>query len=63
MFAIFWNNKTKKIHGVNGSGRCPSGLNLEKLSSMGFNEQKRQGVYSPLWITVPGCAFCNQALI
>lgn len=54
MFCLYWNNTTKSIHGINGSGRCSSNLNLEKLAAMGYNEQNRPGDYSPLWITVPG---------
>jgi gamma-glutamyltranspeptidase/glutathione hydrolase len=33
LFAIVWDAKTRKLHGLNGSGRSPLGLSLERLQS------------------------------
>src|SRR3712207_6259139 len=31
IFAIVWDAETKKLHGLNGSGRSPSGLSYEQM--------------------------------
>ena len=31
LFAIVWDAKTRKLYGLNGSGRCPKALTIEKI--------------------------------
>ncbi|GMU38337.1 MAG: gamma-glutamyltransferase [Phycisphaerae bacterium] len=56
LFAIVWDAKTKKLHGLNASGRSPHGLTLDELKkqleSLGVASIPK---YGPLPITVPGC--------
>ncbi len=51
LFAIVWDPATKKLHGLNGSGRSPHGLTLEKLRQLGHTNMPS---YGPLPVTVPG---------
>ncbi|CAG7830614.1 unnamed protein product [Allacma fusca] len=53
-FALYFDAKTKQVRGINGSGRCPSGLSIDKLEELGYSEENRPVSSSPLWITVPG---------
>ncbi len=52
LFAIVWDAKTKRLYGLNASGRSPRGLTLEEF-------QRRKLKYiptlGPLTISVPGC--------
>jgi gamma-glutamyltranspeptidase / glutathione hydrolase len=55
LFAIVWDPKTKKLHGLNGSGRSPRALTLEKLRA----ELEKQNLDAipprgPLPVSVPG---------
>ena len=52
LFAIVWDNKEKKLYGLNASGPAPMGLTLEH-----FKKEKlvRVPYYGPLPWTVPGC--------
>jgi gamma-glutamyltranspeptidase/glutathione hydrolase len=52
LFAIVWDAKTRKLYGLNASGRSPYGLTLERLRSEG-----RQSIplVGPLPVSVPGC--------
>ena len=52
LFAIVYDAKTKKIYGLNASGRSPYSLTLEE-----FNKQKLNAIpsYGPLAVSVPGC--------
>jgi len=52
LFAIVWDNKEKKLYGLNASGTAPLALNLEH-----FKKEKLERVpfYGPLPLTVPGC--------
>ena len=56
LFAMVWDGKTKKLYGLNGSGRSPAGLTLEALRA----QLAQQGLdrippYGPLPVSVPGC--------
>src|SRR5262245_30141329 len=56
LFAIVWDAKTKKLYGLNGSGRAPLGLSFEQLQA----ELAKQGAKAIpqrgfLPISVPGC--------
>ncbi|MEZ5275831.1 MAG: gamma-glutamyltransferase [Opitutaceae bacterium] len=55
LFAIVWDSGSKRLHGLNASGRSPSGLSLDQLKA----ELDRQGLKSipphgMLPISVPG---------
>jgi gamma-glutamyltranspeptidase/glutathione hydrolase len=52
LFAIVWDGKTKKLYGLNTSGRSPKSLTLEYLKSQGLTHMP---AYGPLPVTVPGC--------
>lgn len=52
LFAIVWDNKTKKLYGLNSSGTAPKALNLEYFQKKGI---KRMPAVGPLPWTVPGC--------
>ncbi len=51
LFAIVWDPVTKKLHGLNGSGRSPHGLTLEAIRKLGHTNMPS---YGPLPVTVPG---------
>jgi gamma-glutamyltranspeptidase/glutathione hydrolase len=51
LFAIVWSSKEKKLYGLNGSGRSPRGLTLEKLRDLDLTEIPERG---PLPVSVPG---------
>jgi gamma-glutamyltranspeptidase/glutathione hydrolase len=50
LFCIYWDAKTKKLYGLNASGRSPSAMTIGALRQKGI--RGLSGVYS--W-TVPGC--------
>ena len=53
LFAIVWDAKTKKLYGLNGSGRSPKNMSLAYLQA-----KQKEGVSylrGPLSVTVPGC--------
>lgn len=52
LFAIIWDAKTKKLYGLNASGRSPYSLTLKHFKELGL---KRIPPYGPLPVTVPGC--------
>ncbi len=52
LFAIVWDNKTKKLYGLNSSGPSPRALNLEYFKKKGLT---RIPYYGPLAWSVPGC--------
>lgn len=52
LFAIVWDAKTKKLYGLNGSGRSPRSLTLAEFKKRGLTHIPSTG---PLPISVPGC--------
>lgn len=52
LFAIVWDAKTQKLHGLNASGRSPASLTLEE-----FRKRDLEFIppFGPLPVTVPGC--------
>ncbi len=54
MFALFFEARTKQVSALNGSGRAPAALTLERLKKEGFHELPPFHAYT---VTVPGaCA-------
>ena len=51
LFAIVWDPKTRKLHGYNGSGRSPQGLDRAWFEKQGYTDIPPHG---PLPVTVPG---------
>ncbi|MGE0076301.1 MAG: gamma-glutamyltransferase [Bacteroidales bacterium] len=52
LFAIVWDAKTKRLYGLNASGRSPKSLTLEYFKKVGF---KKIPPFGPLPVSVPGC--------
>jgi len=52
IFIIYWDAKTKKLYGLNGSGRSPYKLNREVFKKKGLDAIPTEG---PLAWSVPGC--------
>jgi len=53
-FALFYEAKTKKVFALNGSGRAPAALTLDRVHQDGFTENLDP--FHPHTITVPGAA-------
>lgn len=51
LFAMVWDAKSGKLHGLNGSGRSPYALTLEELKRRGLEHIPPTG---PLPVSVPG---------
>jgi gamma-glutamyltranspeptidase/glutathione hydrolase len=51
LFAIIWDAKTKKLYGLNASGRSPKALSLEYFEEKGLEKIPSHG---PLSVSVPG---------
>ncbi len=51
LFAIVWDAKTKKLYGLNASGRSPKNLSLAYFQEKGLTSIP---AYGPLPVTVPG---------
>jgi gamma-glutamyltranspeptidase/glutathione hydrolase len=56
IFAIVWDAKTKKLHGLNGSGRSPLGLSYDGMKAE-LAKLNRETIppHGMLPISVPGC--------
>lgn len=52
LFAIVWDPKTQKLHGLNACGRSPLGLKAEQIPADANGEIP---LYSPYSWSVPGC--------
>lgn len=53
LFAIVWDPKTRKLHGLNGSGRSPEALTYARLKSV-LGARQFMPPFGPLPVTVPG---------
>ncbi len=52
LFAIIWDAKTKKLYGLNASGRSPKSLTLDYFLENGY---EKIPAFGPLPVSVPGC--------
>lgn len=52
LFAIVWDAESKKLYGLNASGRSPRSLTLEEFERRGL---KKIPAYGPLPVSTPGC--------
>jgi len=52
LFAIVWDAKAKKLHGLNASGRAPYAASIDRYRSKGLTRIPATG---PLSWSVPGC--------
>ncbi|UCF79429.1 MAG: gamma-glutamyltransferase [Candidatus Eiseniibacteriota bacterium] len=52
LFAIVWDARTRKLYGLNASGRSPYSLSLEHFREQGI---ERIPAHGPLSVSVPGC--------
>jgi gamma-glutamyltranspeptidase/glutathione hydrolase len=52
LFAILWDSKTRKLYGLNASGRSPYDLEREYFIENGYHSIPARG---PLTVSVPGC--------
>ena len=50
LYAIVWQQKDQKLHGLNASGRSPASLTLDMLKAQG----NKIPSYGPLPVSVPG---------
>lgn len=52
LFALVWDARSKKLHGLNASGRSPGKLSMQHFREAGYEMIPDFG---PLTVTVPGC--------
>ncbi|CAG0882313.1 unnamed protein product [Darwinula stevensoni] len=52
IFCMFYESSSRQVHGINGSGRCPMSLTLEKLKDEGYNEENPLPQSHPFSVTV-----------
>ncbi len=59
VFALYYEARTRKVYALNGSGRAPQALTLERLRREGF--ERELPPFHPYTITVPGAcaAWCD----
>ncbi|ETE61287.1 putative gamma-glutamyltransferase ywrD, partial [Ophiophagus hannah] len=64
-FCLYYDAKTKQVHGLNGSGRSPQSLTLELLKEYGFDEANPLPSRHACNITVPGAAaaWCDAVML
>lgn len=51
MFMLYWEAKTGKLYGLNGSGWAPKGLSAEWMRDQGYTAMPPAGIHT---VTVPG---------
>ncbi|MGH9348977.1 MAG: gamma-glutamyltransferase [Vicinamibacterales bacterium] len=51
LFVIYYEAKTRTVHGLNSSGWAPAGLTVDVLASKGLTTMPQRGIHS---VTVPG---------
>jgi gamma-glutamyltranspeptidase/glutathione hydrolase len=51
VFMLIWNEKSRKLHALNGSGRAPQRMTPELFAAQGYKQIPERG---PLTINVPG---------
>ena len=57
MFALYYSADTKQVTALNGSGRAPAGLTLDRLEKEGFSTRTGLPPFHAHTVTVPGaCA-------
>jgi gamma-glutamyltranspeptidase/glutathione hydrolase len=52
LFAIVWDSATRKLHGLNASGRSPASLTFDYFKEKNISQIPAHG---PLPVSVPGC--------
>ena len=52
LFAIVWDAESKRLYGLNASGRSPQSLSIEHFRENGYDKIP---AYGPLPVSVPGC--------
>ncbi len=60
MFALYYEAQTQRVTALNGSGRAPAALSLDRLAREGLDELPP---FHPYTITVPGAASGWEALL
>ena len=53
LFVIYWDNASRRLYGLNASGRSPYELSIEKFRELGHHETIPE--QDPLAWSVPGC--------
>lgn len=66
LFALVWDPVTKKLYGINGSGRAPMGMSLEnrraREAAINTGRAGRRPSFGSLTVTVPGAVDAWYAL-
>jgi gamma-glutamyltranspeptidase/glutathione hydrolase len=60
LFAIVYDAASGQLHGINGSGRAPAGLTIDRLRSAGITSMPQSGIHS---VTIPGAVAAWAMLI